>query len=719
VALRDASGIASSAQAARRLRHAVLAAVALSAVGSTWILTRGTPLALDGDARMLLHPLLVDVARHLRDGVLPIWTVGRWGGSPLAGDPIVGALYPLYWIGYLLTPFPNWQALDVSTCLHLAILTTGIAVLMHRLDAGPLAAVTVAVLLALNPTLVYAVRGWQQYWAALSYWPWLFWACITLSSERRVWPAVVASVALAAQVYAGYPEFSLYSGLPALGWMLVTPGGARRLPLVLVIGVGAVALATPQLIPGLDMARDSLRLQELSRTTMPLLDRFFSVSPSNWWNVMRVVPPLGVASPVKLPPVAVALACVGALGRSFAPRYLLILIAVLALMATRDNPIYPIVRVVPPFTFFGAPLKLFYPLSFLLCVLAGLGVARLDALALAWRRLVVGVVGLGAALSCGTGTIATAALAALGLLTTLLPPAFLPMAVTAAACAGSLGFLAATRALDTPTPFDPPGFIELMRQRPPVVPRDGGRMLALMPSQDFSQIGLNYGSLWGIEAWNGMADLTQSRQGKVIESTTPADPVALARQIGGDPVVVGATSRQAGIFAAAGYTIVGRMGTLVFLAAPSAPAPRVALVPRAKAVTMDAAVRAARFGRALDARRVLIEADGLPGGAVGDPAGRLDGVDRVPGLVRARVELARPTWLVVREPYFRGWRATIDGRPAQIFPAGAFMMGVLVDGGSHDVRIEYRERGVPIGFAIAAIAAVVLPFAVRQVQPAA
>jgi hypothetical protein len=293
------------------------------------------------------------------------------------------------------------------------------------------------------------------------------------------------------------------------------------------------------------------------------------------------------------------------------------------------------------------------------------------------------------------------------------------MAVTAAACAGSLGFLAATRALDTPTPFDPPGFIELMRQRPPVVPRDGGRMLALMPSQDFSQIGLNYGSLWGIEAWNGMADLTQSRQGKVIESTTPADPVALARQIGGDPVVVGATSRQAGIFAAAGYTIVGRMGTLVFLAAPSAPAPRVALVPRAKAVTMDAAVRAARFGRALDARRVLIEADGLPGGAVGDPAGRLDGVDRVPGLVRARVELARPTWLVVREPYFRGWRATIDGRPAQIFPAGAFMMGVLVDGGSHDVRIEYRERGVPIGFAIAAIAAVVLPFAVRQVQPAA
>src|SRR5262245_4247606 len=178
---------------------------------------------------MLQHPLLTDAVRQLREGRLPVWTGGRWGGSPLIGDPVIGALYPPYYVSYLLTAFPHWRALDVSTCLHLVLLATGMVRFLTLLGVGPLAAVATAGMVAISPTFVFAARGWQQYWAALAYWPWLFWAAASLARAPRVGPGFVAALALAAQVYAGYPEFSLYSGLPALSWILIAPGGLRRI----------------------------------------------------------------------------------------------------------------------------------------------------------------------------------------------------------------------------------------------------------------------------------------------------------------------------------------------------------------------------------------------------------------------------------------------------------------------------------------------------------
>jgi uncharacterized membrane protein YfhO len=84
--------------------------------------------------------------------------------------------------------------------------------------------------------------------------------------------------------------------------------------------------------------------------------------------------------------------------------------------------------------------------------------------------------------------------------------------------------------------------------------------------------------------------------------------------------------------------------------------------------------------------------------------------------VRARVTVARPTWLVLREPYYANWRATVDGRRTEIFPAGGFLMALLVDAGTHDVRVEYHERGLLPGVVVALLAAIALPIAVRRVQ---
>jgi hypothetical protein len=199
----------------------------------------------------------------------------------------------------------------------------------------------------------------------------------------------------------------------------------------------------------------------------------------------------------------------------------------------------------------------------------------------------------------------------------------------------------------------------------------------------------------------------------VLESRTPGDAAALVRQLGADPVVITEASPLAHDLLTAGFIQIDRLEGLLFLSPPAPPLPRVALVPRAVAVDAETAIAAARLGRALDEQHVLVEADVLPGGAEGDRAGRLEVLEYEPGALHARVTVDRPTWLVVREPYYRNWRALVDGQRAGLYPAAGFVLGILVDVGTHDVHLAYREPKLAVGVVLAVLAAVFLPAALR------
>jgi hypothetical protein len=50
--------------------------------------------------------------------------------------------------------------------------------------------------------------------------------------------------------------------------------------------------------------------------------------------------------------------------------------------------------------------------------------------------------------------------------------------------------------------------------------------------------------------------------------------------------------------------------------------------------------------------------------------------------------------VVAGETYFPGWKATVDGRPAQVHEAYSFLRGVVVDGGKHRIEMRYRPASV-------------------------
>jgi hypothetical protein len=481
----------------------------------------------------------------------------------------------------------------------------------------------------------------------------------------------------------------------------------------LLVGLGAIALAAPQVLPGLAMAEGSIRLGPGGAERMEVVNRFFALSPSTWLGVAHPGPSWP-AMPVKLAPSVVVLALAGALGRGSTTRWLVITALVSAFLATGPNPVYDALHAVPPLSFFGAPLKLFYLADFVLVVLAGLGLARMATAAPAVGRTIVVALALATVASLG-GAPAHAWLVGAGVVVLAAAPArLLAWVAGTVAVASALPFLVASRALDMPHAFEPGVFSELLRRPPELRVRDGGRALALDQGRVLRQIGVNFGSLWGLDAWNGTGDLVQWRQHAVLEHARRGSGPSLARQLGADPVIVETKSALRTELESAGFHVDGDAHGLARLTPPTPPPARAALVPRAKALPADVAIEIARAGHALDERHVVVEGETLDGGAHGDPAGRVEMIAHTATSYGMRVTVGRPTWLLVRQPYYANWRATVDDRPATLRPAAGFLMALLVPQGGHDVVVAYHEPGLLRGALIAGIAIVVLAFGFRR-----
>jgi hypothetical protein len=116
-----------------------------------------------------------------------------------------------------------------------------------------------------------------------------------------------------------------------------------------------------------------------------------------------------------------------------------------------------------------------------------------------------------------------------------------------------------------------------------------------------------------------------------------------------------------------------------------------------------------------DAVRALGSADFDParevvlgsGAALGPAPAAFDGsVRELEGRPDRRVYETRaslPAALVVLEAYRSGWRASVDGKPAEVARANVLFRGVVLPPGEHRVVLEYRPRAVLLGAAASAL----------------
>jgi hypothetical protein len=87
-------------------------------------------------------------------------------------------------------------------------------------------------------------------------------------------------------------------------------------------------------------------------------------------------------------------------------------------------------------------------------------------------------------------------------------------------------------------------------------------------------------------------------------------------------------------------------------------------------------------------------------------------VASAPGRLRYRTRADSPALLVMREPFYPGWQARVDGRDAEVVRANYMLRAVALEPGEHDVDLRYRPRSALLGGAVSLSAALALVAAV-------
>ncbi len=672
-------------------------------------------------------------------GRLPVWNRLEFAGQPFLATIQPAVLYPPKIASYAL--FSPDAATPAFLIFHQILLALGGLLFLRGQGIGALGAFAGAAFLAFNSTILGANHHPNQL-ASVAWIPWIFWLADRVAKSRRRGPIAALGIVVALQLLAGYPEFPLQTGLllgiAALAWLAF---GAWPAPARTTLGrvaagfaLGA-AIAGLQLVPMAELAALSARDQvaatfvEQASADTGTLGAAALARLTLFWFLPGVVAFAfaGLLKRAAVAPLAMHAFCIGMLlGLWMLVRELPGLAGIrharMWVLTSQFSLGYLVALGADAFVKRPEPGPPERAASWLVAAVALLG-SSICALAL-FRAAPEGtsaVSDLLAQLRDFTGGLYGStevnelrAIAGLGLLAAAcLPRRGLRRAVTAAA----LALLLAAQVAAFPmggnagplARFDPPETRATLN--PTAAAGERGRWLSLNDLR------------WGLNLYERRESLFG------FEQTLP-----IARQrdfparfgVGGGfhrinwPLL--ATSE--GFLDAFDVEILVVPFTAIasFTAQTNwkntfSPAPGYQAVLRNQdrpgrawvtyAESVAATPEAARdrlFAPDFDPRKeVILEAPpahAYPSPPAAEPATLAHTEAPSSTRLEVDVDLPRPGILVVSESYYPGWRAWVDGSPAEILRADYLLRAVELDAGAHHVRFEYRPWSVRIGAAL-------------------
>ena len=152
--------------------------------------------------------------------------------------------------------------------------------------------------------------------------------------------------------------------------------------------------------------------------------------------------------------------------------------------------------------------------------------------------------------------------------------------------------------------------------------------------------------------------------------------------------------------------------------------PRAYVVGRARAVEGPAAIQALVEPGFDPAAEVVLSGVGAAAAAAGagGGAGTVHILELRADRVRLEADLEGPGLVVAVDAWDPGWRAWVDGRPAEVLRANGAFRAVAAPAGRHVVEMRYRPRPVALGLALSGLGLVTLlagALAFRRFTPAA
>lgn len=692
------------------------------------------------DNAAVYAPLRLEVGRQWAEGRLPFWNPYKRAGSPLLADSVSAALYPPNLIFAASREGSQLGALEVVAALHHLLAAAAAYVFLRTLRLTRLPAVAGALVYALNGFSVVVAAKWIALQNALVWAP-LVLACLerTRRSGRFwLWAALGAAV-YAVQLLAGYPEFSFYTGLLvasyALMMILRDPARWQRpIAAALLIGVGGVLLAAPQLLPSLAAYAESTR---------PLVIPYRVYV----WSSARPIELLSAGLPAAALPLAdvfavyqgtgllyagaPALAFAGAALRRLDALTIWAALAValgLLLVLGEHSPVGAIAYSVPGFSSFRWPFKHSFEVTVGLSVLTALGMQRFvrgePGTRIIVSALLVAIAGLGLvapllATPVSRGPAIVHGGAALVL-------ACFALAARPRLSAGlALGALVLGLAWNRDTALDrigvlssppadaPSQLVDRLRAEP------GARFLYLQTRFSRSTFSGDRPTAVRIPAvhgagpflWRPLADALAMSEIGVIATPGALRPGDRRLDLLGVRHVVSPRKRR-------GFLHEGMLG-----AQPGARFEELSdalLVTRATALPFAYVVDRVAYAAhpSIDPGRtaVIARRPDEPGRDSPTSEGRVALRRFAPGLVEldAEIDGPGPGFLVLSQPDYPGWSATVDGEALPIRRVHGLVQGIWLAPGQHAVRFRYRAPGFVEGLILACATLPIFAFLIRR-----
>lgn len=718
------------------------------------------------DFSVTFYPLRLFVARELREGRFPFWNPyiyeGSFGLPAFYPVDLLHALWPgpaaVSWLLTLHLPLAAVGMYGLARSVGAERVGGVLAGAVYALGGLSLSSLNLYVFLqalALAPFLAMATaRAARDGGRAVAVAALLLAASISTLAVEFVAQALVLGIGLALGTHRGRAPALRIAAAVGLGLSVAA------VPIVV------TARLVGETVRGAGFAREialgnAIHPATLLQVVIPNLFGSLADPVGSWWGGAFFTKGLPYFLSLYLGPLALALAFVGALALGAWPRRILLSLAALGLWYALGERagLAAWVSALPGLSAFRFPAKAFFVVHFTVALLAGLGASRLvrgEALAAFARcagalALVIGAllavfflegpaIATWAQVEAAYGPAVVAAVsrsAGLAFLVILAAGVGAVLAVRGAVsprllavAVAALALFDLVRAGAGMNPQAPVSFYEPLPEMAALGPAPaGGRVFSygLDHSPAFRRV-QGLGSATSLAAfylnrqllgpYNNILDRALTPEATDLTSFVPrprelgpadyapdaADRLvpwlknaAVSRVLSLDPLESPSLRTEAEVPAVGGASV--RVYAL------RDPAPMSYVACRVIAAATPAEALAGPYGPGFDAGRdVLLEARGRAACS----SGRATREDFAPGDESFSAEADGGGILVVRASFARGWRAFVDGRPAEVLRANGKHRAVPIPAGRHEVRFRYEPPGLLFGLTVSGLSGLAL-----------
>ncbi|GIW07842.1 MAG: hypothetical protein KatS3mg060_2647 [Dehalococcoidia bacterium] len=695
-----------------------------------------------GDFVEQFYAFAVFRTQELLAGRLPTWNPYVYAGHPFLADIQSAVFYPLHWPTTLLAgprgyPF---QALEYEAVFHIFLAGLWMYLLASRLTGSRPA--------GLLGGMVYGFGGYlsgypSQQLSVLEVHTWLplilFWVVLATEGQfvlrRSLVFTILGGLTLGVAILGGHPQASLYTVYGVTAYfcfrILAATGLARwrtalpRFGLVALLVIVGIGTAAAQLVPTVEFMGISSRARipfEMSAWAFPLRDIVQLILPGavSYYSPMYV----GIL------PLALAIGAVAWTRTRETWFWTGLAIAGLLISFGGNTILHSLLyNALPGAGTFRHQERGIVLFSVAMAVLAAIGArellaadrARLLRLGGLWLRAVVAAVALlvllfvsgqNAEEATKPQNIAAFLVLVTGLIGLLLLFRLrgLPTSAFAGLALAIVAFDLISVSFNTNFEKTQPGD----HYRPTEIQRYLQRNDAAGRTHNDWQYPLNYGDVFRIRDINGASPLVVERYRQLLNG----EPRERVWQLLNVKYYV---TWQGG-FPNAEKVSVERTGDKdVNLYALPDPLPRAYVVHNATVIADDARALRTVLSPQFDPGTTVV-LDREPPIAPSGRATRSPATvrDLAPDRLVSETTLAEPGVLVLSEVFYPGWRATVNGQPAEILRAQHTLRGVALPAGTHTVELVFDPLTVKfgIGLSVATVALSLLALGMLALWPA-